>query len=152
MGKMESGPDLGKLHDAGTALLFVSGALYFWFQTAISYHTAKVGLHSKCVFIFRLVVSCMVTCTGITYPFFNWFSYTKFTGSSVEFWSADDGGFMLHVLNCAEEWIACLCLALYPASFYKEFQTFSVEICYVANKEATSSRESEYVQIQSNDD
>ena len=124
-GRRESGPPLGKLHDAATALLFVSGIPYLWFQTAITFFTAKMGLHSKCVFIFRLVVSCTITCAGIGYPFFKWFSYTRLqTGSSVDFWSPGDGGYALHLLSTIGEWVACLCLALFPASFYEEFKTF----------------------------
>lgn len=152
-GRRESGPPLGKLHDAATALLFVSGIPYLWFQTAITFFTAKMGLHSKCVFIFRLVVSCTITCAGIGYPFFKWFSYTRLqTGSSVDFWSPGDGGYALHLFSTIGEWVACLCLALFPASFYEEFKTFSLEIHHVKVKELTDSRKSDYVKIGTNDD
>ena len=152
-GRRESGPPLGKLHDAATALLFVSGIPYLWFQTAITFFTAKMGLHSKCVFIFRLVVSCTITCAGIGYPFFKWFSYTRLqTGSSVDFWSPGDGGYALHLFSTIGEWVACLCLALFPASFYEEFKTFSLEIHHVEVKEHTDSKKSDYVKIGTNDD
>ncbi|KAJ7356177.1 autophagy modulator [Desmophyllum pertusum] len=123
MGKVKKGSSLGKIHDAGTAFLLVCGILYYWLQTAISYHTVKVGFNSKCVFTYRLVLSGIMTFTGVGYPFFKWFSYTKFNGS-VEYWSPGDGGYILHVVNCAGEWVACLSLALYAVSFYKEFQNF----------------------------
>ena len=152
-GRRESGPPLGKLHDAATALLLVSAIPYLWLQTAITFFTAKMGLHSKWVFIFRLVVSCTMTCTGIGYPFFKWFSTTKLqTGSSEAFWSPDDGGYALHLFSTIGEWVACLCLALFPASFYEEFKTFSLEIHHVKVKEHTDSKESDYVKIETNDD
>ena len=152
-GKRESGPPLGNFHNAATALLLVSGILYLWFQSAIGFFTAKMGLHSKWVFIFRLVVSCIITCSGIGYPFFKWFSKTRLqTGSSEAFWSPDDGGYALHFFSTIGEWVACLCLALFPSSFYEEFKTFSLEIHHVKVKEHTDSKKSDYVKIGTNDD
>ncbi|XP_078371426.1 DNA damage-regulated autophagy modulator protein 1-like [Oculina patagonica] len=133
-GEIKTGFSLAKLHDAGTALLLVSGVLYYWFQTIISYHVVKVGLNSKCMFVFRLAVSCTMTFTGVGYPFFKWFSDTMFSGNTAQ-WRPSDGGYTLHVINSAGEWVACLCLAIYAASFYKEFQTFSIEVCGVKNNE-----------------
>ena len=150
-GKRESGPPLGNFHNAATALLLVSGILYLWFQSAIGYFTAKMGLHSKWVFIFRLVVSCIITCAGIWYPFFKWFSKTRL-GSSEAFWSPDDGGYALHLFSTIGEWVACLCLALFPASFYEEFKTFSLEIHHVKVKELTDSKKTDYVKIETNND
>ena len=112
-----------------------------------------MGLHSKWVFIFRLVVSCIITCSGIGYPFFKWFSKTRLqTGSSEAFWSPDDGGYALHFFSTIGEWVACLCLALFPSSFYEEFKTFSLEIHHVKVKEHTDSKKSDYVKIGTNDD
>ena len=122
MGHIKTGFYLGNLHDAGTALLFVSGVLYYWLQTVISYHAIKVGVNSKCVFAFRLAVSCIVTFTGVGYPFF------KYAGNEVE-WNTSDDGYIVRVIGSAGEWVACLGLALYAVSFYREFQTFSIEIC-----------------------
>ena len=127
-GEIKTGISLAKIHDAGTALLLVSAVFYYWFQTIISYHAVKVSLNSKCMFVFRLAVSCTMTLTGIAYPFFKWYSDTKFSGDTAH-WKPSDGGYALHVVNCAGEWVACLCLALYAASFYKEFQTFSIGVC-----------------------
>ena len=119
-------------------LLLVSGVLYYWFQTVISYHAATLGLNTKCMFVFRLAVCCILTVTGILYPFFKWFSYTQFKGShsstKVANWKPKNGGYSLHVVNCAGEWIACLSLAIYASSFYKEFQSFSVEVSCIENK------------------
>ena len=142
-GKFKTGFSLAKLHDAGTVLLLVSGVLYYWFQTIISYHAVKVGLNSKCVFILRLAVSCTMSFTGVGYPFFKWYSDTKFSGNTAT-WKPKDGGYALHVVNCTGEWIACLCLALYAVSFYKEFQTFSIEVCGVRDyMQITSGKDEE---------
>ena len=151
MGKVKKGSSLGKIHDAGTAFLLVCGILYYWLQTAISYHTVKVGFNSKCVFTYRLVLSGIMTFTGVGYPFFKWFSYTKFNGS-VEYWSPGDGGYILHVVSSAGEWVVCLSLALYAVSFYKEFQTFSVEVCCVKNNELKRGKDGDYKQIKSGND
>lgn len=69
------------------------------------------------------------------YPFFKYFSYTQFNYSPIKEanWKPKNGGYSLHVVNCAGEWIACLSLAIYASSFYKEFQSFSVEVFCVEN-------------------
>ena len=129
---------MDNVHDAGTALLVVSGVLYYWFQTIISYHTVTLGLITKCIFVFRLAVSCVLTLSGMLYPFFKWYSNTLFKGShspiKVANWKPKHGGYSIHVIDSAEEWIACLSLAIYAVSFFKEFEAFSVEVCCVENK------------------
>ena len=148
MGYVKTGFSLAKLHDAGTALLLVSGVVYYWLQTVISYHVIKVGINSKCAFAFRLTLSCIMTFTGVGFPFFKWYSYTKFSGN-VSLWNASDSGYILHVLNSAGEWVACLCLALYPVSLYKEFQTFSIEVCCVENNVLARRKKGDYTEITS---
>ena len=90
--------------------------------------------------------------TGVAYPFFKWFSYSKFSGDRVANWKLKDGGYILHMANCTGEWIACLSLAIYAASFYKEFQTFSVEVCYVENDEMKEDRNINYKKIKQRKD
>ena len=71
-----------------------------------------------------------------------------FTGSrGVAHWRPQDGGYPMHMVNCAGEWIACLSLAIYAASFYKEFQTFSVEVCYVENDELIGEKNGDYSEM-----
>ncbi|XP_078381442.1 DNA damage-regulated autophagy modulator protein 2-like [Oculina patagonica] len=140
--------DIRSVHNAGTALLLVSGALYYWLQTLITYHTVKVGLNSKCMFIFRLAVSCVLTFTGVGYDFLKRYSYTKFSGSDsfirLANWGPEDGGYAVHVVDSAGEWIACLSLAIYAMSFYQEFQTLSIEVCY----ELIGSKDGNYTEIE----
>ena len=89
-----------------------------------------------------------MTFTGVGYPFLKWFSYTKFTGDEgVKHWKPKDGGYALHVTGNAGEWIACLSLAIYAVSFYKEFQKFSVEVCCVENDERETVKNTEYSPI-----
>ena len=126
-------------------------AEYFTFGSKAPLVSSRLKWASKWVFIFRLVVSCIITCAGIGYPFFKWFSKTRLqTGSSEAFWSLDDGGYALHLFSTIGEWVACLCLALFPASFYEEFKTFSPEIHHVKVKELTDSKKSNYVKIGTN--
>ena len=89
-----------------------------------------------------------MTFTALGYPFFKYLSYTMFTGSrGVAHWRPQDGGYPMHMVNCAGEWIACLSLAIYAASFYKEFQTFSVEVCYVENDELIGEKNGDYSEM-----
>ena len=90
--------------------------------------------------------------TGVAYPFFKWFSYSKFRGDSVAKWKVKDGGYILHVASSTGEWIACLSLAIYAASFYKEFQTFAIKVCYVENDETKKERNINYKKIEQTKD
>ena len=122
-------------------MLFLGGGVYFWFQTLISYHGIAVKLNSKSMFLFRLAVSCIVTITGVVYPFLKDFAYTKYSGRvqlnsvTAAHWSPNEGGWAVQVASNAGEWIDCLSLAIYAASFYKESQTFSLDVSYVENAE-----------------
>ena len=79
-----------------------------------------------------------MTLTGIAYPLLKPVSYQMFkrhiNSINLANWEPEDGGYAVHVADCAGEWIACLSLAIYGATFYKEFQDFSIEICYVEGK------------------
>ena len=92
-----------------------------------------------------------MTLTGIAYPFFKYYSDAKFTGDKAH-WKPSDDGYALHVVNCTGEWVACLCLALYAASFYKEFQTFSIGVCGNGNNELRRGKNGDYTQITSSKD
>ena len=134
-------------------MLFLGGGVYFWFQSLISYHGIAVKLNSKSIFLFRLAVSCIVTITGVVYPFLKDFAYTKYSGRvqlnsvTAAHWSPNEGGWAVQVSSNAGEWIDCLSLAIYAASFYKEFQTFSLDVSYVENAELEKGWNGKYSKI-----
>ena len=134
-------------------MLFLGGGVYFWFQTLISYHGIAVKLNSKSMFLFRLAVSCIVTITGVVYPFLKDFAYTKYSGRvqlnsvTAAHWSPNEGGWAVQVASNAGEWIDCLSLVIYAASFYKEFQTFSFDVSYVENAELEKGWNGKYSKI-----
>ena len=136
--------------------MYVSGVLYYWFQTLISYHTVKVGLDTKYMFVFRLAVSCVLTLTGVGFPFLTWFSYTEFSDSNnsikVATWKAEENGYSLHVINSAVEWIASLSFAIYAASFYKDFKTFSLEVYCVQRNELKVEKHEDCAKVKRSND
>ena len=107
-----------------------------------------VKLNSKSMFVFRLAVSCIVTITGVAYPFFE---DRKFSSrmSSIEtaHWNPKQPGYAFHVISSVGEWIACLSLGIYVASYYKEFQTFSLEVSHVENAELERPLNGEYSRV-----
>ncbi|XP_068701554.1 DNA damage-regulated autophagy modulator protein 1-like [Montipora foliosa] len=143
---------LGGVHNAGSTLLFLSGVVYFWFQTLISFFTIKIGPNTKCTFFFRLSVSFVMTIVGLEFPVSFYLSYLKFHGSNAAFWDKDDGGYELHMLHSAGEWVTCLCIAIYVSSFYKEFQSFSIEVCAVAKGEIQTDKDGDYSKIKQHED
>ena len=92
----------------------------------------KAGVNSKCAFAFRLTLSCIITFTGVAYPFFKWYADSKFSGKEL-LWNPSQDAYILHVISAAGEWAACLCLPLYAMSFYTEFQVFSIQVCGIEN-------------------
>ena len=70
--------------------------------------------------------------------------------SKVASWNPKEDGYAVHVADSAGEWIACLSLAIYAVSFYKEFQTFSVEVCFVENDELKGEKHGGYSKIKQN--
>ena len=94
--------------------------------SAITY-VINTGLNSRCIFAVRLTLSIVITVTGGLYPVL----YEE--NPMTVHWNAEKAGFAIHVASTAGEWILCLCLAAYMASFHKEFQNFSVDVTYVCN-------------------
>ena len=101
-------------------------------------------------------MSCILTFSGVGYPFFKWFSYTNFRDSEsttkVANWNPKNNGYALHVASCVVEWIACLSLAIYAASFYEEFHSLSVEVCYVKNDRMKREKNGDYTRVKQNTD
>ena len=73
------------------------------------------------MFLFRFVVSCIVTSTGVVYPFLKDFAYTKYSGRvqltsvTAAHWNPNEGGWAIQVASNAGEWMDCLCLAIYAS-------------------------------------
>ena len=134
---------MGKVHDAATALLMVSGVIYFAYQSVISYHVINIGVNTYCMFAFRLTISVIMALTGAGYPVFKWLSYTYFDGDRAH-WEPTDPGYALHVANCAGEWITILCMVMFVGSFHREFQAFSIDVYYITNDPTSDNKNIHY--------
>ena len=62
-------------------------------------------------------------------------------------------GYAVHVMDCARKWVACfLSWAIYTASFFKEIQTFSVEVFYIEDDDKKEDKNGDYLTIKWNKD
>ena len=93
-----------------------------------------------------------MTIVGLEFPVSFYLSYLKFHGSNAAFWDKDDGGYELHMLHAAGEWVTCLCIVIYVSSFYKEFQRFSIEVRAVAKDEMQTDKDGDYSKIKQHED
>ena len=110
-----------------------------------------VKLNGKSMFLFRLAVSFIMTVSGVAYPFFKYTEFSnRMSGIETAHWSPGEDGYASHVISSVGEWIACLTIGIYFASFYKEFQTFSLEVSYVENAELERSSNGEYSKVGQN--
>lgn len=79
------------------------------------------SIAKACMFLFRFAVSCIVTSTGVVYPFLKDFAYTKYSGRvqltsvTAAHWNPNEGGWAIQVASNAGEWMDCLCLAIYAS-------------------------------------
>lgn len=120
------------VHDIGSIFLFAGGAFYFWAQTILSYHFHKAGLISKCMFIFRLLLTIVITLCGFTFFLAEIPAYRKFVASgtprSIEQWRPEDAGYTLHVLSNVCEWVGASCFTIIISTFSSEFQKISLSV------------------------
>ena len=89
-----------------------------------------------------------MTVSGVAYPFFKFTKYEdRMNGIETAHWSPGEDGYTSHVISSLGEWIACLTIGIYVASFYKEFQTFSLEVSYVENAELERPSNGQYSKV-----
>ncbi|KAK3696701.1 hypothetical protein QZH41_013066 [Actinostola sp. cb2023] len=120
------------VHDLGSVFLFAGGAFYFWSQTILTYHFANAGLISKCMFGFRLVLTIIISICGIVFFAAEIPAYKQFLASgskhTIQQWTPEDGGYTLHVLSDACEWVGASLFTIVISTFYGEFQKISLSV------------------------
>ncbi|XP_054271761.1 DNA damage-regulated autophagy modulator protein 2 [Macrosteles quadrilineatus] len=109
------------VHFAGALLCFGVGTIYFWVQAVLSSHLHPIA-HSSAMVWFRYVLSAICTVLFFVILVTGIISHLQFHGSNPRKWHPEDGGWVLHVISTASEWVVAICFCLYILSFTSEFR------------------------------
>uniref|UniRef100_A0A1B6LP37 CWH43-like N-terminal domain-containing protein n=2 Tax=Graphocephala atropunctata TaxID=36148 RepID=A0A1B6LP37_9HEMI len=109
------------VHFAGALLCFGIGTIYFWVQAILSYHMHPVA-NSLAMARFRVVLSGITSVLFFVIVVTGIISHLQFHGSNPRKWHPEDGGWVLHVVSTASEWVVAICFCLYILSFSSEFR------------------------------
>ena len=122
------------IHDVGAVLLFVSGTLYYWFQTFLTYELIATGKNSKAMFVIRLGLSFIITVCGAIFLIGSVFAYDLYCENQKDckkvaaLWRPEEPGYALHLLSNICEWLATLFFGLYSITFFGELQKITVNV------------------------
>lgn len=105
------------VHLIGAVIILIGGAAYCWTQTLATYLLTKFGSGVRPVFIARLAITSLLTLNSLLVFTCGGLSY----GDAVSHSS-------LQIVGNISQWIAVWCFGLFALSFFKEFQTLSMNI------------------------
>lgn len=109
------------VHLTGAFLCFGVGTLYFWVQALCSYHMHPVANSLKMAH-FRIVLASICTIFFVILTVTGVMSHLQFHGKNPRKWYPPDGGWVLHVISTASEWVVAICFCFYILSFTSEFR------------------------------
>lgn len=115
-----------EIHDTGAVLLFTFGGFYFWIQTTMSYLMRPYGIYTALLCHLRIALTTIITLCSIFFFTATAYGYQEFVKNNhnhkITRWMPGDGGYVLHVLGNAAEWLALFAFVGLSLSFFSEFQ------------------------------
>uniref|UniRef100_A0A146L1A2 DNA damage-regulated autophagy modulator protein 2 n=1 Tax=Lygus hesperus TaxID=30085 RepID=A0A146L1A2_LYGHE len=112
------------VHLSGATMCFGMGCVYFWIQAICSYHMQPIS-NSIMVAHFRVGLSVVSTIFFFVATICGIQSHILYHGHDATKWYPDDGGWVLHVISTASEWIVAICFCFYILTFNSEFSVMS---------------------------
>lgn len=112
----------GFMHMIGANLLFLVGTTHFVLQVLISKKMPELVSRNLVVIRAVLLTICVVS-TFITIPTI-YIAMHEYKGPKyawIKKWTPEDGGYEMHLLSAAAEWILCLTYCLLILTFAPEF-------------------------------
>ncbi|XP_067000461.2 DNA damage-regulated autophagy modulator protein 2 [Anabrus simplex] len=122
------------VHLAGAFLCFGFGTVYFWIQAVCSYHMHPLA-NSISVAHLRLALAMICTVFFILLSITGVISHIQYKGTNPRKWYPEDGGWELHVVSTASEWVVAIAFCIYILSFSQEFRSISIETKVFLNVE-----------------
>uniref|UniRef100_T1JKQ3 CWH43-like N-terminal domain-containing protein n=1 Tax=Strigamia maritima TaxID=126957 RepID=T1JKQ3_STRMM len=113
------------VHAIGAFLSFGPGTLYLWTNAVLSYLVTPV-INTRRMAHIRVVMSIISTSAFLITCIASPLSMAQFHGKDRTKWFPEDGGFTLHVVATAAEWILAITFDAFILTFVKEFQRITV--------------------------
>lgn len=123
------------VHLTGAFLCFGFGTVYFWIHAVCSYHMQPLANSLQLAHL-RLALAVICTVFFILLSITGVLSHIQFRGSNPRKWYPNDGGWQLHVISTASEWVVAVAFCIYILSFAREFRNISLESRVYLNVES----------------
>ncbi|KAL1131365.1 hypothetical protein AAG570_010982, partial [Ranatra chinensis] len=108
------------VHYFGATLCFGCGTVYFWIQAMCSYQMSPYA-NTIVTAHFRVFLAMICTVFFFILAIAGLLSHLEFQGDNPRKWYPSDGGWELHVISTASEWVVAICFCFYILTFYSEF-------------------------------
>ncbi|KAJ9583728.1 hypothetical protein L9F63_021927 [Diploptera punctata] len=133
------------MHMVGANLLFVIGTIHFLLQVYISRKMPELVPKNLVVIRAVLVLICAVT-TLITVPttLLAIYEYKGPKDDRIKKWTPEDGGYDLHLVSAAAEWILTLAYCLLILTFAPEFYNLELVEPIIRYKRRKTSTKTQY--------
>jgi len=114
------------VHLTGAFMAFGFGTVYMWSQVLTSYLLYPLA-HGKCTIVFRLGLAVTNTVCFVVMLAAGVEANKQWHGDDPTKWNKDDGGWSLHVVSTASEWIMAMAFDIFLLSLVPEFRKLVLE-------------------------
>ena len=115
-------------------MVFISGILYCWIQSFISYKMKLCGLITPKLLTLRVILAILmsiffISClTALFYASQDWFHYHIRSFPHRHKWNPNNRHYVDHVVGDVSEWLMSLTLLSFMATFFGEFRFVKMKI------------------------
>ncbi|KAM4583186.1 DNA damage-regulated autophagy modulator protein 2b [Fundulus diaphanus] len=121
------------MHLVGAVLTFGVGALYVFFQTAISLYM-QPRVHSRTLYLVRLGVGVWTLCSIISMFISSVIMYSILSGVDVPrklHWIPGEPGYVAHIISTVSEWSLAFSFISFFLTFIRDFQKINLRAAAV---------------------
>lgn len=142
---------MGVVHYIGSVTLGLGGIGYCFLETAITYHLAKLLKNSCRMFVLRLLITCVLTVSGIAHVILKAWTVKRLSHDGNPLakapwrkYNATDDYYPAHVTSNFGEWLTFFLFAVFSATFFNEFQKLSINFSCFPRKDKEQSADDNY--------
>ncbi|KAK0079490.1 hypothetical protein PV325_001207 [Microctonus aethiopoides] len=109
------------VHLIGAVICFGGGTIYIWLQAIYSIRLNRLGC-SPLITNLRVVLSIFCTICFFVVFITAALAAKDYNGNNPMKWLKDDGGWEMHMISSATEWLCAIAICIYILSFTYEFR------------------------------
>lgn len=102
------------IHNVAAVVVFVTGLVYCSLQTYISYAMVHYNVNNRITCHWRFALTLSIICNFIVFIIANKLALSQYGSDKKQapklLWTPKQGGYKLHVLSSAAEWLMCFIL------------------------------------------